>query len=79
MDYALVENGIVTNIIWLYEGNAGDFPHAVKMDGYPVSIGDQYVDGKFYRNGECLQTYDEERIMQELENAYEEGVNSAYD
>lgn len=56
MNYALIENGVVTNLIWLYPGNASDFPTAVPFNGYPVSIGDTYEDGKFYRNGELLLT-----------------------
>lgn len=54
MLYALIENGIVVNIIWLNARNASDFPGCVAFDGYPVSIGDEYHDGKFWRNGEEL-------------------------
>lgn len=56
MHYALIENGIVTNIIWLYPGNASDFPKAVPCGEYPVAIGDTYTDGVFFRNGERLLT-----------------------
>lgn len=49
--YALVENGVVTNIISLNDRNASDFPNAVKTADRPVGIGDTYVDGKFYRDG----------------------------
>lgn len=56
MNYALIENGVVTNIIWLYSGNAGDFPSAVPCGDLPVAIGDAYVDGKFYRDGELLKS-----------------------
>lgn len=56
MNYALIENGIVTNIIWLYPGNADDFPTAVPCGDYPVAIGDTYADGAFYRDGEKLLT-----------------------
>lgn len=51
MNYALIENGIVTNIIWLYDGNAGEFPTAVKLEDRRVEIGDTYEDGRFYRDG----------------------------
>ena len=51
MRYALIENGIVTNIIALNDRNAGDFPTAVKLGDRPVGIGDTYTDGKFYRDG----------------------------
>ena len=51
MRYALIDNGIVTNIIALNDRNAGDFPTAVKLGDRPVGIGDTYTDGKFYRDG----------------------------
>lgn len=35
MNYALIENGIVTNIIWLLPTNADDFPDAVPMATVP--------------------------------------------
>ena len=56
MNYALIENGIVTNIIWLYPENASDFPNAVPMGDIPVGIGDEYIDHVFYRNGERILT-----------------------
>lgn len=51
MNYALIENGVVTNIIWLYETNADEFPGAVKLGERQVEIGDIYEDGRFYRDG----------------------------
>lgn len=51
MNYALIENGVVTNIIWLYSGNAGDFPDAVRCGDVPVAIGDTYDGQDFYREG----------------------------
>lgn len=51
MNYALVENGVVTNIIWLNERNAGEWPNAIKLQDRLVEIGDTYTDGKFYRDG----------------------------
>lgn len=51
MNYALIENGLVVNIIWLYSGNAGDFPRAVLCGDRPVRIGDAYASGIFTRNG----------------------------
>lgn len=69
MNYALIEDGIVTNIIWLYPANASDFPNAVPMGDVPVSIGDTYVDGVFYRDGERVLTYSESlaQIIEEQE------------
>lgn len=51
MRYALIDNGIVVNIISLNDRNANDFPTAVKLGDRPVGIGDTYADGKFYRDG----------------------------
>lgn len=51
MRYALIESGIVTNVIALNDRNASDFPTAVKLGDRPVGIGDTYADGKFYRDG----------------------------
>ena len=51
MRYALIENGIVTNIIALNDRNAGDFPAAVKMGYLPVGIGDTYENDRLYRDG----------------------------
>ena len=51
MRYALIDNGIVTNVIALNDRNASDFPTAVKLGDRPVAIGDTYTDGKFYRDG----------------------------
>lgn len=52
MNYAIVENGVVTNIIWLYPDTP--FENAVPYGDIPVHIGDTYSDGKFYRDGELL-------------------------
>ena len=51
MRYAMIEGGIVTNVIALNDRNASDFPTAVKLGDRPVGIGDDYTDGKFYRDG----------------------------
>lgn len=51
MRYALIDNGIVTNVIVLNDRNASDFPDAVRLGDLPVGIGDTYTDGKFYRDG----------------------------
>ena len=52
--------GAVTNVIALWETNAGDFPGAVALHDRPVGIGDSYQDGKFYRDCEELLTAQEE-------------------
>lgn len=67
MNYALIENNIVTNIIWLYPKNVSDFPNAVPMNDIPVAIGDEYIDGIFYRNGERILTEVEQLQKQNTE------------
>ena len=73
MDYALIENGVVTNVIWLYPGNADDFPNAVPMGDIPAGIGDTYTDGVFYRNGERVLTLQEQ--MQKEAADMQEALN----
>ncbi len=50
-NYAMIENGVVANIIWLNDENAGDFPAAIPLADRPVGIGDAYADGVFIRDG----------------------------
>lgn len=52
MKYAIITDGVVTNIIWLYSGNAGDFPSAVPCGDVPAAIGDTWDGEHFYRAGE---------------------------
>ncbi len=56
MNYALIDNGIVINMIWLYSGNASDFPAAVPCGDVPVSIGDTWDGEHFYRGVERVLT-----------------------
>lgn len=60
MNYALVKDGVVVNVIWLNESNAGDFEGALKAEGRSVAIGDAYADGVFTRDGVPLLTSLEE-------------------
>lgn len=81
MRYALIDNGVVVNIIRLDESNAHDFPDAVKVDNMPVGIGDTYHGGKFYDNGVEVLACDiiaaETTIsLDEMNEAYKEGVNA---
>ena len=57
-DYAIIENGIVTNVI---VGPLPDGIEGVALNGRPVAIGDAYANGVFLRNGEPVLT-DAERI-----------------
>ncbi len=87
MTYALVEKGVVVNLIWLYPGNAGSFPGAVALEGRPVQMGDLFENGVFTRDGNPVQTPLEEArtelcdmaermIDLEIQNAFwEMGVN----
>ena len=59
MNYALIDNGIVTNVIWLHPKNASEFLNAVPMNDILAIIGDEYIDGVFYRNGERVLTRSE--------------------
>ena len=69
MNYAVVENGTVTNIIWLYPGNASDFPSAVPCGEIPVAIGDTSDGEHFYRGGE--------RVLTALEQAQKDAEDMA--
>ena len=60
MKYALIENGIVTNTVVLLPYNASDFPNAVSIEGLSVQIGDTYVDGRFYHDGEPIYSVSEQ-------------------
>ena len=51
MNYALIENGVVTNIIWLNERNAGEWPGAIRLYDRMVEVGDTYDGEKFWRDG----------------------------
>lgn len=67
MNYALIENGIITNVIWLHPGNAAEFPNAVALNDIPAGIGDTYENGVFYREGERVLTA-AERMQAEMDD-----------
>ena len=54
MNYALIDNGIVTNLIWLHPMNADEFPNAVEIGELPVQIGDVYDGEHFLRDGKIV-------------------------
>lgn len=60
MRYALVHDGVVTNIISLNRRNASDFPNAAPCEDAPVSIGDTYDGKAFYRDGKRVMSAAEE-------------------
>ena len=50
MNFAVVQNGVVENMIVIAPYNTSDFPDSVPVGDKPVGIGDEYRDGKFWRN-----------------------------
>ena len=55
MRYALIEDSVIVNVIVLHPMNADDFPQAVPLPaGLSIGIGDMYLDGEFYRDGEKI-------------------------
>ena len=83
MNYALIENGVIVNIIYLSRANADEFPEAVNVDSHPVGVGDTFVDGVFYRNGQVIPSYEEiaitnaqNALLSEMDAAYKEGVDA---
>ena len=56
MNYAWIENGVVTNLIYLLPSNAAEFPHAVPMGGVPAAIGDSWDGAQFLRDGRPVLT-----------------------
>lgn len=60
MNYAIVENGVVVNVVYLHDMNRNEFPDAVPLGDVPAGIGDTYADGVFYRDGERVLTAAEE-------------------
>ena len=76
MNYALIEDGVVTNIIWLSYTNADDFPNAVAMGDLPVAIGDTWDGEYFYRDGQRILTRNE-KIQDMVDALTLLGVNDA--
>ena len=56
MNYAWIENGVVTNLIYLLPSNAAEFPHAVPLGGVPAAIGDTWDGARFLRDGQPVLT-----------------------
>ena len=79
---AVVNNGVVSNIIWCAD-NTQQTAAWLNCDDRPVAIGDTYSGGKFYRDGVEILTPPEEAQKQiaEYEAALSEieaalGVNA---
>lgn len=56
MKYALISNGIVTNLISMHPANAADFPSALPTGDLPVAMGDIWDGTRFTRDGAPLLT-----------------------
>ena len=52
---ALVENGVVVNILWCSDRES-ETETLIDTADRPVAIGDSYESGKFYRTGEEVLT-----------------------
>lgn len=73
VNHAIVEDGIVTNLVWLVPGTK--FPGAVPCWDVPVQIGDAYINGVFFRGDERVLTaleQAEQEHLQELAELVEE-------
>ena len=68
----LDEDGFVENIIWgmIYQLDEFNrtYTRAVVIDDRNITIGDQYVDGKWYRDGEEVDTRTNAEIIAETES-----------
>lgn len=65
-NFAIVENGVVSNVLWGMVYNSDEWPNAIQVNDLAVQIGDSYENGKFYRNGEeVLSRAEEEADMRE--------------
>lgn len=82
-NYALLdENNIVTNIIWMADENAPEFPNCKCLGSIPVAVGDQYNldENKFYRDNKEVKSAEQKALddAAELEQTLAETVESVY-
>lgn len=63
---AVVDNGVVSNIIWCSDSEP-ETDTIINPADHPVAIGDTYSDGKFYRDGVEILTPLEEAQKQNAE------------
>ena len=90
-DMAYIENNIVITILWCSDSEP-QTENLIDVFDCPVAIGDMYISGTFYRNGEPVLTPLEQAqktiaeyestlfkiqyIEEELNKSYNEGINS---
>lgn len=82
-NYALLDdNNIVTNVIWMADENAPEFPNCKCLYDLPVAMGDTYNpdENKFYRNNEEVKSTEQHALdaAAELEQTLAETVESVY-
>lgn len=63
---ALLENGVVTNILWCSDREP-ETDTLINLADRPVGIGNTYSDGKFYRDGTEILTPLEEALKKNAE------------
>lgn len=83
---ALIENSIVVNILWCSDSEM-ETEVLINPSDRPIDIGDTFINGKFYRDGEeiltpleeALKTADEYAIENaELLDAMAEMIDNVY-
>ena len=67
----LDENGFVENIIWglIYQMDEFNetYTKAVVIDDYDITIGDQYINGEWYRDGKEIDVRTNAEKIEEVE------------
>lgn len=59
MRCAVINNNIVENIAEVNDGEIFKYPDLILIGDILVDLGDSYIDGTFYRNGEKVLTGEE--------------------
>ena len=76
---ARIENGVVVNMLWCSDRELHT-ETLIEISDRPVGIGDTYDGSNFYRDGDRILPAQEqaaqEILLAELNEAYQEGVNS---
>lgn len=49
MNYAIIEETKVVEVVNMTFEQAAAYPNAVSIDNYAVQVGDSYINGKFYQ------------------------------
>ena len=77
MNYALIKNNIVVSLIGIYPTNWNEFDKVLPVQSN-IMVGDEYINDRFYRDGELVPTLEEilEAEMADMKTALEIlGVN----